>query len=64
MSYTKIVKQLLDRELRSTDTTAELLLPIRHEILNASGCLDRGLLCEKLLVEARVFNRTVHFSTD
>jgi len=55
--YTKEVIETLENELKTTDTTGELLMPILDEIIAARSCDDRSLLCEKLLIEARIFNR-------
>lgn len=55
MSYTHEVIETLMDEVKSTDTTAERLLPILNEII-ISKEFGMDLLCEKLLIEAQIFN--------
>jgi hypothetical protein len=55
--YTQDCIDILNEELKRTDTTGDLLLPILSEIISTTTAEDRSLLCEKLLVEAKIFNR-------
>ena len=55
--YTDECISILNQEYRSTDNTGELLLPILNEIIDVKNCYDRDLLCEKLLIEAKLFNK-------
>tara|TARA_R110000772_G_scaffold196430_1_gene307202 strand:- start:242 stop:436 length:195 start_codon:yes stop_codon:yes gene_type:complete len=57
--YTKILIDVLNKELESTDVTGEMLLPILEEILSVNNYQGRELLVEKLLVEARIFNMLI-----
>lgn len=53
-------KELCIRALESeTEQTCHQVHAIIKEILTANRHLDRGLLCEKLHVEAAVFNHLV-----
>lgn len=55
--YTDEAISILNQEYRRTDHTGEILLPILREIINTESCYDRDLLCEKLLIEAKLFNK-------
>lgn len=59
MSYTSEIKEILDEEALSTDDTAGMLYPLIEEIMAIKSCYDRELLCEKLLIEAKLFNRLI-----
>ena len=57
--YTKEVIEILNEELKTTDTTGEMLYPILEEVTLVTNCDERRLLCDKLLIEARLFNRNL-----